>query len=73
MCSLPSTRNELQVLAQVSPRSTGCVLEGRQKTGKTGAVSRSRKTREWCPSEWADELGSGWVGLAEDAVMQSGH
>lgn len=40
MCSLPSTRNGLQVLAQVSPRRRGQAPERRQKSGKT-AVSYS--------------------------------
>lgn len=44
MCSLPSTRNGPQVLAQVSPRSRGQAPEGRQKLGKIGAVSHSSLT-----------------------------
>lgn len=60
MCSLPSTRNGLQVLAQVSPRRRGQAPERRQKSGKTATMRSLGRARSR-----ANRLESGWVGLAE--------
>lgn len=57
----------------MSPRSSSYVPDGRQKSSKSWVMNHSGDSREVCSTEWTDELGSGWVGLAENAVMRRGH
>lgn len=72
--SLPSSGNECQELTQMSPRNRVCVPDGRLKSNNTWVVSHSGdSSREGCYTDRADDLGSGWVGPGENAVMRAGH